>query len=240
MAVVTVAERMVYERLHGRGSAPQPTQPEPDTFEEHRERVETQLQDLEQQQAEIEARRVRVEAERRQIDSLRRDVAEAEREYQTGSGSRTAARLPTRGSGVQKCVTPWFALKRFFTDWMPAGRSSRSEVWWVILFVQFPMLILEHAVGNSDLIMLVGIIELILLWPMLCLEGRRFHDIGYRACWGMLLVLLRLGGATMNEVHGGASSWALWGGVAGFILLLANVAQSQPSYNRYGSVPNIQ
>ena len=50
---MTVAERMVYERLHGRGSAPHPTPPEPDSFEEHRERVETQLQDLEQQQAEI-------------------------------------------------------------------------------------------------------------------------------------------------------------------------------------------
>jgi len=237
---MTVAERMVYERLHGRGSAPQSAPPEPDTFEEHRERVETQLEDLEQQQAEIEARRLRVEAERRQIEGLRRDVAEAEHEYQAGNGARpTATRSSAVVSGVQKCVTPWFALKRFFADWMPAGRSSRSEVWWVILFVQFPMLILERAVGNSDLMILVGIIELILLWPMLCLEGRRFHDIGHRACWGMLLVLLRFGAAAMNEVCGGASSWALWGGIAGFILLLANVAQSQPHANRYGFPPNM-
>lgn len=238
---MTVAERMVYERLHRRGSAPQSTPPEPDSFEEHRRRVETQLQDLEQQQTEIDARRMRIEAERRQIDDLRHDVAEAEHEYQAGNVARpTVARSSAVASGVQKCVTPWFALKRFFTDWMPAGRSSRSEVWWVILCVQFPMLILERAVGNSDLIMLVGIIELILLWPMLCLEGRRFHDIGHRACWGMLLVVLRSGAAAMNEFYGGASNWALWGGITGFILLLANIAQSQQSHNRYGSVPNIQ
>jgi len=236
---MTVAERMVYERLHGRGSAPQPAPPEPDTFEEHRERVETQLQDLEQQQAEIAARRVRVEAERRQINCLRRDVAEAEHEYRAGSGSRTSTRCATVVSGVQKCVTPWFALKRFFVDWMPVGRSSRSEVWWVMLFVQSPMLILQRVVGNSDLLMLVGIVWLILLWPRLCLEARRFHDIGYRACWGMLLVLLRDGAEVMNVAYGGVSSWALLRGIAGFILLLANVAKSQPHGNRYGGVPNL-
>ena len=236
---MTAAERMVYERLHGRGSAPQPTPPELDSFEEHRERVETQLQDLEQQQAEIDARRMRVEAERRQIDGLRHDVAEAEHEYQTGNGTRSTATRLGVVSGVQKCVTPWFALKRFFTDWMPEGRSSRSEVWWVILFVQFPMLILERAVGDSDLMILVGIIELILLWPMLCLEGRRFHDIGHRACWGMLLTLLRIGAWAINGVYGGTSDWALLGGIAGFILLLANVAQSQLARNRYGAVPNL-
>ena len=33
----------------------------------------------------------------------------------------------------QVCVSPLQALKWFFTRWTFEGRSSRSEIWWVIL-----------------------------------------------------------------------------------------------------------
>jgi len=242
---MTVAERIVYERIHGRGSAPAPQPHDPETIEGLRADVDSRMQDLTQQQIDVEARRLRVEEEERQINNLQQSMAEAECSPvsnsslgQNSASHRQSGQMHRTSSGIQRCVTPVYAIKRFFTDWMPEDRSSRSEVWWVWLFVQLPLLMLEQVVGNSELLILVGIIELILVWPLACLEGRRFHDLGHKACWGMGLVILRVGCAALCEVYGKGTGWALLGGIAGFILLLANVAQSQPHGNRYGQVPN--
>lgn len=248
---MTLAERVIFERQHGKGSAPASQPQQPDSLEDLRSDVLSRQERIEAQRVELDDRLRRVSEETAKIEQLRRETEETAA-YQSftdsSSKQRTESRFVTTppvggtppksvNTGKQYCVSPIFALKRFFTDWTTTGRSSRSELWWVMLFVQMPLIVMEGIVGNTDLLAMVGVVELILLWPFACLEGRRFHDFGWPATVGVIIVLLRVGAAAATEYYGDASSHAFGGGLIGFILLLANLAESRPP-NKYGPVPN--
>lgn len=243
---MTIAERVVYEKLHGRGSAPAPREPEPKTLDDLRRRVDSQVEDLHAQQTELAERRVRLEAERRRMDGLRREI----------STPNEDAPLSNAPSGEQFCVSPAYALKRFFLDWTPTGRSSRAEVWWVVLFIQIPITIVscvlagaaaiawmlgqESAVCDIGLLMLVGILSLVLGWPTACLEGRRLHDLGCSAVWGMLLVLVPLAVGAVAWFHGVNPLLSLLDVVVFVATIIVNVTPSQRCRNPYGDVPHVR
>lgn len=249
---MTLAERVIFERQHGKGSAPVVPESQPQSLEDLRSDILKRNSRLEAQRIELEARKKRAEDETHRIEHLKRMVAEESSINSLPDSQAECHRIepnldpvpsqaetPPKSLGLEKqrCVTPAFALKRFFTDWTIVGRSSRSELWWIMLFVQMPLLVLERMVGNSDLVMMVGVVELILLWPFACLEARRFHDIGWSAAVGLTLVLLRYAAAFAAGYYGDTSPYAFGGGLIGFLLLLANVAESRPA-NKYGPVPN--
>ena len=248
---MTLAERVIFERQHGKGSAPAPLAQQPESLEDLRSDVLSRQERNEAQRVELDDRMRRVSEETAKIELLKRETEETvayqpftAQSSKQRTGSRFIATPPIGGippksvnTGKQYCVSPVFALKRFFTDWTTTGRSSRSELWWVMLFVQMPLMVLEGIVGDTDLLAMVGVVELILLWPLACLEGRRFHDFGWPAAVGVIIVLLRVGAAAAAGYYGDSSPHAYGGGLFGLILLLANLAESRPP-NKYGPVPN--
>ena len=238
---MTLAERVVYERLHGKGSAPEPQKHSPSTLSELRKAVEEEVREVEIQKIEIESKRAEVEKLERSAATLRAEMDNASTVNVDSDqvSSLKGENKPPLRSGVQHCVTPAFALKKFFTDWSIDGRSARSEIWWVALFVNFPMYVLASIVGNSELAMMLGIIALVLLWPNTCMEGRRFHDLGINAGVGVALVLIQALFEVLANIMSEGTIYLLIGRLIGFVLLLFNVAQSQQHANRFGEVPNV-
>lgn len=238
---MTLAERVVYERLHGAGSAPAPEKHSPATLSELREEVAENARKIEEKRAAVESNLAAVEREERSAAALRAELERAS----AGSAVRESDPNVKNGNGtpsrdrVQRCVSPVFALKRFFADWSITGRSARSEIWWVELFVNYPLFILASIVGNSDLIIMIGIVALILLWPSACLEGRRFHDLGINAGVGIALVLAQVSLEILANVIPNGVGFLLVGRLMGLVLLLFNVAQSQQQTNQYGDIPNL-
>ena len=238
---MTLAERVVYQRRHGAGSAPTPKKCCPATLSELREEVAENVRKIEEQRAELESRRAAVEIDERNAAAMKAELECASivsavqgKDLQERSENETPSR-----AGVQRCVGPVFALKRFFADWSIIGRSTRSEIWWVALLVNYPLYILASIVGNSDLAIMIGIVALILLWPTACLEGRRFHDLGINAGVGIALVLLQATLEVLANVISDGIGFLLVGRLMGLVLLLLNVAQSEQRTNRYGDIPNL-
>lgn len=105
-----------------------------------------------------------------------------------------------------------------------AGRSSRSEYWWYVLFtfllgfcINLVLMIL--GIGSNSIQIVQGIVSLALLLPGLGLCVRRLHDIG-KCGWWVLLALIPLVGA--------------------IILIVWYCKESDPMPNQYGPVPNVE
>jgi uncharacterized membrane protein YhaH (DUF805 family) len=92
-----------------------------------------------------------------------------------------------------------------------AGRASRSEFWWFMLF----NLIVSLAASQLDsgLSLLVTVL---LLLPCSSVSWRRLHDIG-RSGWWLLIGFIPL--------------------IGGLLLLYWNVQPSQPEINFWGPPP---
>jgi len=77
-----------------------------------------------------------------------------------------------------------------------AGRASRSEYWYWVLFTiigAIVTLILDRAVfSDSDLSPLNAIFNLVCFLPSLAVAVRRLHDIG-RTGWWILIALTIIG-----------------------------------------------
>lgn len=89
------------------------------------------------------------------------------------------------------------ALKRFFTRaFRFKGRSSRSEFWWVQLFlfiISAAFFIVSLGAGvdpddvNNPLGIANAIFNLIILVPGLSLTWRRLHDAGFAGPWWFII-----------------------------------------------------
>lgn len=113
---------------------------------------------------------------------------------------------PAYGIGFREAVS------RFFLRWNRfKGRSSRSEYWWVTLFLVLVAVIYQilimlavgtTAVGWEEsfstvpgtlLTVAYGIFSLVTLVPSLSLTWRRLHDAGFAGPW-YFLSLIPIGG----------------------------------------------
>lgn len=253
---MTIAERVIYEHKHGKGTKnPSSSQSSMVSFAEARMKAEEEKARLDSQVEDLRAKKIRLERELRELESVKNTRNErcVPQNVSVAPGSSAVPSMPRnhqktvshlgrkRGDAKQHCVSPWFALKRFFTNWSAAGRSSRSEVWWVLLFIMFPLSVAANIVGEkSGLLMLVGLASLVAVWPLSCLEARRIHDCGLPAILAIALVLTVTIGhviaAVYREYASTASGTAHF---AAFVLLLINVAGSEPVSNQYGDVPNL-
>ena len=165
------------------------------------------------------------------------------------------AQVAEDSSECQTCVSPLLALKWFFTRWTFVGRSSRSEIWWVILFVRFPVLLASFAIWGSFLSPFTIYLGLILFVPTMCLQVRRFHDIERSVGWLfafytvdlvvaiLQLVIIHLAWSMTNRNVDFIQSWIslLWLAelVLGGIVLCCDCYGSKPHANKYGPVPNV-
>lgn len=242
---MTLAEQIIQRRLNGKDTRiPSPSHnSKSESLETWHHSVESESHRLEQQQKDLAARYDRIAIEQEKVNQLRENIAQANYlsvETRPPQATCDVGVVVSGGSikGKQKCVTPIFALKNFFINWTIKGRASRSEVWWIIVLFQFPLFILGRAVAQSDLTIPLRIISLILLWPSFCLEGRRFHDLGCNAAWGIGLGIIQMVVIFIHTVIVDSSVCHLVGWVIGFIFFLANISSSQPCVNQYGNVPN--
>lgn len=100
------------------------------------------------------------------------------------------------------------------------GRSSRSELWWYVLFIfliNFGLLLLSTISPVLPAI-LMGIFTIGTLLPTLSIIVRRLHDIG-KSGWTILIGLIPI--------------------VGGILLLIWYCKESDPRQNEYGPVPNM-
>lgn len=155
----------------------------------------------------------------------------------------------------QVCVSPLQALIWFFTRWTFDGRSSRSEVWWVILFVRIPVLLISLFVWGAVQSPFTVYLGLILFVPTMFLQVRRFHDIERSVGWLyalyivdlvhalLQLVLIHLAWSMTNRSVDFMQSWTflLWLVELVFsgIVLCCDCYRSKPHANKYGPVPNV-
>ena len=263
---MTLVERMVYERQRGKGSASAMNTPLsapkdkalPKSLSDLRRDVLKRRSQVEVQRRELETYRKRVEDEAMKVERLKQTVKEKDSPFSPPvmpvsrkcSESRPSTASPKDGTpsgsrveGKQYCVSPVFALKRFFTCWTITGRSSRSEFWWVFLFVRIPLTNLERMVGDTALLTMVGVLDLILLWPFFCLQIRRFHDIGWSTAVGISVLFLpiatMMGAAALFDRASSCLSVGLGVCLAlvFYGIMLSDVAVSRPA-NKYGPVPN--
>ncbi|MBC7278447.1 MAG: DUF805 domain-containing protein [Nocardioides sp.] len=85
---------------------------------------------------------------------------------------------------------------RFFKKYASfEGRASRSEFWWVALFVWVVSIILG-SIGNQveAVTYVAGLFQLAVLVPYLAVGARRLHDTG-RSGWWWLIALVPCVGA---------------------------------------------
>lgn len=106
---------------------------------------------------------------------------------------------PVRG------IAPLDAIKRFFKKYATfEGRASRSEFWWVFLFIYVIEGVLNLIFrGSTAGSIIVGLFGLAVLVPYLAVGARRLHDTG-RSGWWWLIGLIPCVGAIVLIVF-----WAL-------------------------------
>lgn len=83
-------------------------------------------------------------------------------------------------------LSPLGAVKATLSNPSFKGRSRRSEFWWSTLFILIIELICERTlvVSNVPVISILGlIITIVLIYLLLALNVRRFHDLGYSGWW---------------------------------------------------------
>lgn len=129
----------------------------------------------------------------------------------------------------QRMVGFFEAFKRLWTTWTARGRASRSEFWfallsnsifcWLVGFVLGLVVLALHGDIDRSSKIIQGLVSLAVIYPALCLWGRRLHDIG-KSGWFFLLVFIPIAGP--------------------IILLVFALMPSQPAENKYGPVPNIE
>jgi uncharacterized membrane protein YhaH (DUF805 family) len=130
----------------------------------------------------------------------------------------------------------WIAL---FTS--PSGRISRLQFW---LHGVLPIFVAGLLLGWIPI--LGVLVSLALTWASICIEFKRFHDLGYPGWWSlaiflpMVLALFFAAGSIFGFAFGWWLALALWG-----VTLIVWIAQmafvylrvGQPGRNQYGPDP---
>jgi len=83
-----------------------------------------------------------------------------------------------------------------------SGRATRSEFWWFYLFYQICFFGSQWAgqtlgMGNK----IVGVVNLILILPVLSVQVRRLHDIGWSGWWVLALYLVGISASSLVAAH---------------------------------------
>lgn len=146
----------------------------------------------------------------------------------------------------QRMVSPIEALKRFLTVLTPGGRSSRSDVWWVVLFVNMPIYVVQR-LYSAEMCVFWLVLSLLLIWPTFCLFSRRLHDLDRHMGWAIAwLLFCVIGCATTLLMVGGGQPptfllmlYQVGSCVTGCVLLVVSCVKSKGSSNKYGGVPNL-
>ena len=108
---------------------------------------------------------------------------------------------------------PWYgisfpsAIARFFKKYATFnGRASRSEYWWVVLFlalIQTVFTILETATNNNNTVTIInGVWSLAIFIPQLAILVRRLHDTNRSGWWVLVPYLLTFVGVVLMAVGG--------------------------------------
>lgn len=108
---------------------------------------------------------------------------------------------------------PWYgisfpgAITRFFKKYATFnGRASRSEYWWVVLFlalVQIVFAILDSATNGSSAVNLIADLwSLAIVVPQLALSVRRLHDANLSGWWIIVPYILAVTGIILMFVGG--------------------------------------
>lgn len=149
---------------------------------------------------------------------------------------------------------PWYGIsflqtsKRFFTKFCVFnGRASRGEFWWsVLLFVFLNMFLgLIDSILPDSLSALVGIIELVLLVPLVAVFVRRLHDANLSGWWallthgclvlGLILFVQGDGMSYANDPYALPSTMASTGSILCLVWLVSTLVLSFQSSNPNGS-----
>ena len=86
------------------------------------------------------------------------------------------------------------AIKSGFNGYVDfSGRSSRSEVWWWILFSTIANLVAAILDGAGGSGLFAIIITLGLLLPGIALQVRRMHDLDKSGWWLLILLIPLIG-----------------------------------------------
>ena len=140
----------------------------------------------------------------------------------------------------QRMVSPWEALKYFFTRLTPRGRSSRSEVWWVMLFVYGPLSVIARCIPRTTLgFLLVALLHLLFSWPWFCLLARRLHDLDRHMGWAIAGLVVGWLGWLFVAAPMQMMGLMLVGLVIAGVLLVVSCARSKMCPNKYGDIPNL-
>lgn len=138
---------------------------------------------------------------------------------------------------VKRCLGPEYLFKF-------AGRASRSEYWWFMLFIVFvngAVSILIRFLPGNFMVICSLIISLLLLPANLGVTVRRLHDRNLSGWWLLvpiaMLFLWQMAGGSSQNANVIASLLAL-GMTLGYLAILA--MPSQPGANRYGPPPNLE
>ena len=137
---------------------------------------------------------------------------------------------------IQREVGYREAFKKFWTQWTPRGRSSRSEMCFAgtmngILWIPYYVLNVLSTpftyafYTEEEMILIYQLVAGVFWWlpilagfyPSICLLVRRLHDTG-RSGWRLLLAFFII-----------PIPWITW-----WIHL-----PSEPRTNRYGAIPNV-
>ncbi len=98
-------------------------------------------------------------------------------------------------TSTKKMITPVQAVVAFFRNTFDfQSRASRSEFWWVVLFV----VLLNTIV--SPFAWMNYVISLLLIIPMLSLKIRRLHDIGLSGWFLALFFFLCFSGLLLSAM----------------------------------------
>lgn len=156
-------------------------------------------------------------------------------QQQPSAYSGTASKSPESSGGFD------FANVFF----VPTGRIGQKPFWigFAILFGTSMVL----GVALSTVVLMAAVVELLLLYPSICLYGKRLHDFGLSA-WiygGYRIAMVVLGGAVgVMMSAAGAYTYEIMtvSGIIGFIGTIAitlwiGLMKSQPTANKHGPPP---
>lgn len=146
----------------------------------------------------------------------------------------------------------------------PKGRIGPSDLWkgLIILLILQVLITVISAFSPMALTMLLGIVSIALLYPFVCVLGKRLHDNGKSAWWVILVIVaylvvswiltfLLLSVFGLNPMTAGANPEAmaayrqssLLPSILGAIVMTAILGfimatlKSEPGTNKYGPPP---
>ena len=131
-------------------------------------------------------------------------------------------------------------------DWVklllsPQGRITRAPFWFGIMVIIIASLALRLIPGPIG-----RLVSLVLLWPQICVNAKRLHDMGRTGWWLVAPILIGVAGLAIAFVMGSGGGIPPQPAIAplavvalvslGFLLWLG-LTPGQAGANRFGEAP---